>query len=82
MAVGLTRRQTLWIRQSMREIISDFDTEGRTMDLDVAEGYKWRLETLSCEMLALQTSGELDQYESDALGCLLKSYTIITEVQC
>ena len=40
------RRQTLWIRQSIREIISDFsvyDTEGRIMDLDVAEGYKQML---------------------------------------
>ena len=35
---------------------------------------------LSREMLALQTSGELDFYESDALECLLKSYSIISEV--
>ena len=78
-----TRRQTLWIRQSMREMISDFsvyDTEGRTMDLDVAEGYKWRLETLSREMLALETSGELDLHESTALEYLLKSYSVINEV--
>ena len=31
-------------------------------------------------MLALQTSGELDIYESDALECLLKSYSTISEV--
>ena len=46
------------------------------MDLNMAEGYKWRLETLSCEMLALQASGELNNYKSDALECLLKSYSI------
>ena len=43
MAARASRRQTLWIRQSIREIISDFsvyDTEGRITDLDVAEGYK------------------------------------------
>ena len=54
--------------------------EGLLMELDVAEGYKRRLEMLSREMLALQTSGELDFYESDALECLLKSYSIISEV--
>ena len=36
---------------------SVFD-EGRTVDLNMAEGYKWRLETLSREMLALQASDE------------------------
>ena len=41
---------------------------------------KRRLEMLSREMLALQTSGELNFYESDALECLLKSYSIISEV--
>ena len=83
MAAHASRRQILWIRQSIREIISDFsvyDTEGRIMELDVAEGYKRRLEMLSREMLALQTSGELDFYESNALECLLKSYSIISEV--
>ena len=83
MAQVSSQRQTLWIRQSMREIISDFEvyeTEGRTMDLTVAEGYKWRLETLSREMLALETSGELDQYGSDALECLLKSYSTVCAV--
>ena len=82
MASGSSRRQTLWVRQSIREIISDLSVfdEGRTMDLNMAEGYKWRLETLSREMLALQASGELNNYESDALECLLKSYSIISEV--
>ena len=35
MAARASRRQTLWIRQSIREIISDFsvyDTEGRITD--------------------------------------------------
>ena len=83
MAQVSSQQQTLWIHQSMREIISDFEvyeTEGRTMDLTVAEGYKWRLETLSREMLALETSGELDQYGSDALECLLKSYSTVCAV--
>ena len=43
MAQVSNQRQTLWIRQSMREIISDFEVyenEGRTMELTVAEGYK------------------------------------------
>ena len=30
--------------------------------------------------MALQTSGKLDLYESDALECLLKYYSIISEV--
>ena len=67
----------------MREVISDFEvyeTDGRTMDLTVAEGYKWRLKRLSREMLALETSGELEQCELDALECLLKSYSIVCEV--
>ena len=50
------------------------------MDLDVAEGYKWRLETLSRDMLTLETSSVLDQHESTALEYLLKSYSIIAKV--
>ena len=83
MAQVSNQRQTLWIRQSMREIISDFEVyenEGRTMELTVAEGYKWRLEMLSREMLALETNGELNQYEYNALECLLKSYSTVCEV--
>ena len=78
MMAGSTLRQTLWICQSMREIISDFliyDTVGRTMDLDVAEEYKWKLETLLRKRLSLETSGELDLHESTALEYLLKSYS-------
>ena len=49
----------------MLVITSDFSVfdKGRTMDLNMAEGYKWRLETLSYEMLALQASSELNNYE-------------------
>ena len=61
-------------------LVYAYDTEGRTIDFYVAEDYKWRLEMLSHEMLALQTSNDLDQYESNSLECLLKSYSIITKV--
>ena len=52
-------------QEVMLVIISGFSVfdEGRTKDLNMAEGYKWRLETLSHEMLALQASGELNNYE-------------------
>ena len=46
----------------------------------MAEGYKWRLEMLSREMLALKISSELNDNKSDALECLLKSYSVISEV--
>ena len=54
------------ICQSIRKIISNFSVfdKGRTMDLNMAKGDMWRLETLSREMLALQASGELNNYES------------------
>ena len=67
----------------MREIISDFEvyeTDRRTMNLTITEGFRWRLEMLSHETLALQTTGELNQEECYALECLLKSYSTLCEL--
>ena len=47
------------------------------MDLDVTEGYKWKL---SCEMVALQSNSDLDYCTSYALEWLLKLYSVISEV--
>ena len=50
------------------------------MDLNMAEGYKWSLETLLHEMLTLQASGKLNNYKFDALECLLKPYSEVINV--
>ena len=46
----------LWIRHSLRAILSDLSMyiDGRIMHVDVAEGYKLRLEMMSRELLALR----------------------------
>ena len=75
-------QHTAWITRSLKEIISDLSifVDGRLMDIDVAEGYKWRMEMLSREILALEMNEELDESECKAVDSILKALSVINDV--
>ena len=75
-------RHTAWITRSLKEIMSDLSifVDGRLMDIDVAEGYKWRMEMLSREILALEMNEELDESECKAVDSILKAFSVINDV--
>ena len=50
------------------------------MDIDVAEGYKWWMEMLSPEILALEMNEELDESECKAVDSILKAFSVINDV--
>ena len=71
-----------WINRSLKDINNDLSIflDGRLLDLDTAEGYKWRLEMLSRELLALQLEGELNESECIAVEYLLKAYSAMIDI--
>jgi len=54
--------------------------DGREVSVDIAEGYKWRLESMLREVVAMDTCGELDDSESEAIHCLSWAYSILSKV--
>jgi len=48
--------------------------DGRLMDVDIAEGYKWQIEMLSHEIIALEANDELDECELKAVDFILKAF--------
>lgn len=75
-------RHTAWITRSLKEIMSDLSifVDGRFIDIDVAEGYKWWMEMLSHEILALEMNEELDEFECKAVDYILKAFSVINDV--
>ena len=55
-------------------------TDGREMSVDVAKGYKWRVERMLRELAAMDTCGELNGSETEALDCLSRACSILSEV--
>ena len=53
--------------------------DGREVCLDIAEGYKWRLERMLRELVAMDICGELDDSESEALHCLSQAYSVFSK---
>ena len=68
-----------WINRTIKEIINDLSIfrDGRLMDIDIADGYKWRIEMLSREIVALEVNGELDEHECKAVEIILKAFSVI-----
>ena len=53
--------------------------DGREVCLDIAKGYKWRLERMLHELVAMDICGELDDSESEALHCLSQAYSAFSK---
>ena len=54
--------------------------DGREVSVDIAEGYKWRLESILRKVVAMDTCGELDDSECEAIHCLSRAYSILSKV--
>ena len=67
-----------WIVQSLTSILADFsDGYGDTNSLDIADGYKWRIELMYTDLLAKEILYGLDDREG-ALGYLSQAYLAIS----
>ena len=82
MADQVNAGHVVWISRNLKEIINDLSIfrDGRLMDVDIADGYKWRIEMLSREILALEVNGELDECEHKAIDFILKAFAVIDKV--
>lgn len=68
-----------WMVQSLRSILSDFNNGHNTINsLDVADGYKWRIELIYRDLLAKQILYGLDDCEEEALAHLGLAYLSIS----
>ena len=72
----------IWINRTIKEIINDLSIfrDGRLMDIDNADGYKWQIEMVSCEIVALEVIGELDECKCKAVEFVLKAFSVIDRV--
>ena len=66
---------TSWIVQSLRAIVADLTDEcsGSGISLDVAEGYRWRIEMMYQDLLAKELVGGLCPVETGALTYLAQA---------
>ena len=76
--MAYTSRSTIWISQSIRAVASDLG-DGRQLSVDIAEGYKWRLERMLRELVAMDTCDELDDSESEALDYLSQAHSMLSK---
>ena len=70
-----------WILQGLRAIVADLTDEcsGSDISLDVAEGYRWRIEMMYRDLLAKELVGGLCTQETGALAYLAQAYQAISE---
>lgn len=71
-----------WIMQNLRAIVSDLSDECTFTEitLDVAEGYRWRIELMYRDLLAKELiNGDLQGAEMEALGYLAQAYATMCQ---
>ena len=68
-----------WIMQNLRAIIADLSDECKFTEItvDVAEGYRWRIEMMYRDLLAKEL--DLQGAEMEALGYLAQAYVTICQ---
>ena len=71
-----------WISESLRALASDLEVyvDGRMLNKDIAESYKWRLEMSFREMLAMELCGELNEADLKALGDVAEAFALVCNV--
>ena len=82
-AIPSNSRHTTWITRSLKEIITDlsiFMQRRKVLNIDIADGYKWRMEMISRKILALEVNGELDETECKAVDFILKAFSVVNKV--
>ena len=68
--------------QNLRAIIADLSDERTFTEItvDVAEGYRWRIEMMYRDLLAKEIiNGDLQGAEMEALGCLAQAYATMCQ---
>ena len=73
---------TVWFSQNLKAIGSDLEMymDGREIPVDIAEGYRWRIEMMLRDLVAMETCGELDSCETEALNYLSQAHFTMIQV--
>ena len=72
----------MWISQNLKAIGSDLEMymDGREVSVDIAKGYRWRLEMMLRDLVAMETCGELNSCETEALNYLSQAHFTMIQV--
>ena len=80
--VSRASRGTVWISQNLKAIGSDLEMymDGREVSVDIAKGYRWRLEMMLRDLVAMETCGEFNSCETEALNYLSQAHFTMIQV--
>lgn len=72
---------TSWIVQGLRAVAADLQQSGdwNSISYEAADGYRWRIELMYRELLALELVSDLQDHEREALGYLAQAYQKISQ---